>query len=105
YLAEPRYELVVALEGDLVVGMVTGFTYFHPDKIDEFYINECGVGDDYLRRGIATKMMEMMFARAKTLGCEYCWLGTELDNVEANALYNKLGGEVSKMNFFEFEWD
>lgn len=103
YLAEPRYEMIVALEDERVVGMVSGFSYFHPDKADEFYVNECGVGDAYLRRGIATKMMEIIFQHAKSLGCEYCWLGTELDNLEANALYKKLGGKVSKMNFFEFE--
>ena len=30
-----------------------------------------------------------MFAWGRELGCEEAWLGTELDNVEANALYRR----------------
>lgn len=105
FLAEPRYEMVVALDDDLVVGMATGFTYFHPDKDDEFFINEVGVGDAYLRRGIGTELMKHILARAKKLGCTYAWLGTELDNVEANALYRKLECDESEIKFYEFKLD
>ena len=39
FLATPNYRILVALDGDLVVGMATGFTHFHPDKDEEFFVN------------------------------------------------------------------
>jgi len=102
YLAEPRFHIVVALDGDLVVGMATGLVYFHPDKVPEFFVNEVGVGDAYLRRGIARRLMAALFDEARKAGCTYAWLGTEDDNTAANALYRSLGGAEQKMNFFEF---
>ena len=47
FLATPNYRIFVALDGDLVVGMCTGFTHFHPDKDEEFFVNELGVDDAY----------------------------------------------------------
>lgn len=103
FLNRDGYVIAVALEGDAIVGMASGFTYFHPDKDLEFYINECGTHDDYLRRGIASKLMNMLFDWARGEGCTYAWLGTETDNVAANALYRSLDGRGSKINFFEFD--
>jgi ribosomal protein S18 acetylase RimI-like enzyme len=103
YLGEPRYRIVVALDGDLVVGMATGYSYFHPDKAAEFYVNECGVDDAYLRQGIAKRLMQKLFDCAREAGCTYAWLGTETDNDAANALYRSLGGKGQEMNFYEFD--
>ncbi|MCB9992169.1 MAG: GNAT family N-acetyltransferase [Hyphomicrobiaceae bacterium] len=103
YLAEPRYEMAVALDGDRVVGMASGFSYFHPDKPDEFFVNECGVADAYLRKGIATELMNLLLSHARALGCAYCWLGTEIENIAANGLYTSLGGKAS--TFVLYEWE
>ena len=103
FLERQDYDIAAALDGDRLVGMATGFTYFHPDKPLEYYVNEVGVHDGYLRRGIAGQLMRTLFARARERGCTYCWLGTEEDNVAANALYESLGGKPQKMNFYEFD--
>lgn len=102
YLARDDYVIAVALEGEAIVGMASGFTYFHPDKDVEFFVNECGTHDDYLRRGIAKKLMRMVLEWADAQGCRYKWLGTETDNVAANALYRSLGAKGSKINFYEW---
>ena len=57
FLATPTYRIFVALAGDLVVGMATGFTYFHPDKDEEFFVNELGVDDAWRRRGIGASLL------------------------------------------------
>ncbi len=44
-----------------------------------------------------------MFAWGRDLGCREAWLGTELDNLEANGLYAKVGGKGEKMVYYEFE--
>ena len=43
FLDDPRHHMIVALDGDLVVGMVSGVHYVHPDKAPAMWINELGV--------------------------------------------------------------
>lgn len=103
YLSAPGHLMVLAFDGDTVVGQCAAVLHFHPDKVSELYIDEVGTADAYLRRGIATRMVEEMFAWARELGCGEGWLGTELDNKEANGLYLKLGGKAEHMRYYEFE--
>jgi aminoglycoside 6'-N-acetyltransferase I len=90
FLATANYRIVVALDGDLVVGMATGFTHFHPDKDEEFFVNELGVDDAYRRQGIGERLMRAILAEAKAMGCADAWLGTEHVNAPALGLYRKL---------------
>jgi ribosomal protein S18 acetylase RimI-like enzyme len=94
----------VALAGDLVVAMITGVIHLHPDKPPQFWINEVGVGDDWLRRGIGTRLTRDMLGLADKLGCEYVWLGTEADNDAARALYRKCGGTETE-GLLLVDWD
>lgn len=106
FLATPNYRIFVALDGDLVVGMATGFTHFHPDKDEEFFVNELGVDDGYRRRGIGQRLLEALLAEAKTMGCPDAWLGTEHVNGPALALYRKImRGEDTEepMSVFTYE--
>lgn len=106
FLATENYRIVVALDGDLVVGMATGFTHFHPDKDEDFFVNEVGVADSYLRRGIATRLMAAILAEAKAMGCREAWLGTEHDNGPALGLYRKVmgaGDSEEAMSVFTFD--
>lgn len=106
FLATPTYRIIVALDGDLVVGMCTGFTHFHPDKDEEFFVNELGVDDAYRRQGIAERLLRMMLDEAKAMGCPDAWLGTEHDNGPALALYRKVmvGDDTEEsMSIFTYE--
>ena len=87
FFADPRHHIIVALDGDLVVGMCTSFHYVHPDKAPQMFINELGVAETHRRRGIGRSLVEAMLAHARTLGCTEAWLGTEEDNVPARRLY------------------
>jgi len=106
FLTTPSYRIFVALDGDLVVGMATGFTHFHPDKDEEFFVNELGVADDWRRQGIATRLMQAILAEARAMGCDVAWLGTEDDNIEALGLYRKLMGstdQAESMQIFTYD--
>ncbi len=108
FLATPNYRIFVALDGDLVVGMVTGFTHFHPDKDEEFFVNELGVDDNYRRQGIGERLLRTILAEAKAMGCADAWLGTEDVNAPALALYRKVltGGDTEEaMSVFTYELD
>lgn len=106
FLATANYRIFVALDGDCVVGMATGFTHFHPDKVEEFFVNELGVDDAYRRRGIATRLMRAILAEAKAMGCACAWLGTEHVNGPALALYRRLmtdGDAEEPMSVFTYD--
>ena len=87
YLRTPHQMLLVALEGDLVVGQCAAVIYGHPDKPTELYVDEVGTASTHRRQGIARAMLAEMCAWGRELGCTEAWLGTELDNDAANALY------------------
>jgi aminoglycoside 6'-N-acetyltransferase I len=87
YLRTPEHLMVLALVGELVVGQCAGVVHRHPDKPPELYVDEVGTASTHRRQGIARAMLAELFAWGRELGCEEAWLGTELDNEAANALY------------------
>ena len=89
YLREPGHIMVLAFEGDLVVGQCAGVIHRHPDKTTELYVDEVGTASTHLRRGIARLLMDELFAWGRELGCVEAWLGTETDNEPAKALYRR----------------
>lgn len=89
YLRTPGHLMVLAFEGELVVGQCAGVLHRHPDKPTELYIDEVGTASTHRRMGIARLMMDELFAWGRELGCEEAWLGTETDNEPAKALYRR----------------
>ena len=103
YLLEPGHLMLLAFDNGVVVGQCAAVIHRHPDKVTELYVDEVGTASTHLRQGIATRMVEAMFSWGRELGCREAWLGTELDNLEANGLYIKVGGKGEKMVYYEFE--
>jgi aminoglycoside 6'-N-acetyltransferase I len=93
YLAMPGHHMVVALDQGTIVGQVAAVVHRHPDKPTELYIDEVGVADGYRWRGIARRMLGVMLAYGKAIGCEEAWVGTEPDNLPAKALYEQRRGK------------
>ena len=103
FFADPRHHIVVAMDNDLVVGIVTGVHYVHPDKPPELFIVEVGVAAEYRGRQIGRQLMRAMLDHAKTLGCHEAWLGAEEDNAAARRLYAAVGGQERAMILVGFE--
>jgi ribosomal protein S18 acetylase RimI-like enzyme len=91
FFADARHHLVVALDGDMVVGMITALDYVHPDKAPQLWINEVGVAPSHQRQGIARRLLDAMLAHGRTRGCTEAWLGTEETNEPARRLYESTG--------------
>jgi aminoglycoside 6'-N-acetyltransferase I len=89
YLLEPGHLLLLAVEDDCVVGQCAAVIHRHPDKPTELYIDEVGTASTHRRQGIALRLVEAMFEWGRELGCTEAWLGTELDNDAAIALYRR----------------
>ena len=103
FLNDPSHLIAVAVAEGTVVGMATGVVYLHPDKPPQLWVNEVGTGDDWLRRGVATRTLRALLDEGERRGCRYAWLGTEAGNGPARALYRALGGEETE-GIVTFEW-
>lgn len=93
YLAQPQNLLIVALDGDLVIGQCQAVMHTHPDQPPTLYLDNLGVAPSHRRRGIARRLVTEMMAWGRERGCAEAWVATEPDNVEARALYASLKGE------------
>lgn len=102
FLGDSRHHIVVALDGDMVVGMISAVDYVHPDKERQLWINEVGVAPTHQRRGIARRMMTVMLEHGKTLGCTEAWLGAEESNAAARGLYEQAGGVPDPFLMYSF---
>ncbi len=87
FLGNPMNHLVVAVDDGTVVGMASAISYVHPDKPLQLFVNEVGVAAAHRRRGIGKRLMAEMLDHARRLGCTEAWVGTELENEAALALY------------------
>jgi ribosomal protein S18 acetylase RimI-like enzyme len=103
YLAAPGHLMLLAVDGDLVVGQCAAVVHRHPDKPTELYIDELGTASTHRRLGIGRALLKAMFAWGRELGCEEAWLGTEPDNDPANALYRGMQPiEAEAIQFYLF---
>jgi aminoglycoside 6'-N-acetyltransferase I len=103
FMADPRHHLVLALDGDLVVGMASAVDYVHPDKSPELWVNEVGVAPTHQNQGIGRRMLQALFAHGRMLGCTEAWLGTEETNTAARRMYAAVGGKEEKMVYVTFD--
>ena len=97
FLADPRHHLAVALLDGVVVGMASALHYVHPDKPPALWVNEVGVSAPQQRLGIGQRLLRVLLAHARELGCSEAWVGTEIDNAAARGLYASVGGQEAAM--------
>jgi len=104
FVADNGHELIFAMTGKKVIGLASGTVLLHPDKPPAFFINEVGVNEDMRRRGIATKLVQLLLKVARDSGYQGIWLATESDNLEARALYSKLDARLTE-SVVVYDWD
>jgi GNAT superfamily N-acetyltransferase len=104
FLADARHHLVVALDGDLVVGMASGVHYLRPDKPPELWVSEVGVSPEHRGQGIARRLLEALLEHGRSLGCHQAWVATEPSNNAARLVYAAAGGRESPERFVLIEF-
>lgn len=95
FLASTDHHLLVAYEGDIPTGFVTGVEMTHPDKGTEMFLYELGVSEAYRGRGIGKALVSALGALARDNGCYGMWVLTDEDNDAALATYAAAGGARS----------
>jgi ribosomal protein S18 acetylase RimI-like enzyme len=91
FFADPRHHLVVALDGDLVVGMASGVHYVHPDKPPDLWINEVAVAPTHSGRGLGRQIVATLVAHGQSIGCYEAWVLTSPTNEPAKRMYRAAG--------------
>jgi ribosomal protein S18 acetylase RimI-like enzyme len=105
FLAEPNHHLLFAYDpAGRAVGMISGVETTHPDKGTEMFIYELGVAPAARLQGVATELVRALAGIARDAGCYGMWVGTETDNVAAQATYRKAGAN-EEAPFVLMSWD
>jgi aminoglycoside 6'-N-acetyltransferase I len=104
YLATPGHHLLAAVSDGEIVGQLAAVVHHHPDlRPTELYIDEVAVTPVLHRQGVATRLIEAAFALGRELGCAEAWVGTELDNAPARALYARRSSPVESFAMYVFK--
>jgi len=103
YLAQPGHLMTVAVAGGQVVGQCQAVIHRHIDQPTELYIDNLGVAEAFKRQGVASRLVQAMFAWGRELGCEEAWVGTEPDNAEGRGFYEAGGAAPIPIVMYEYE--
>lgn len=70
------------------------------------YVDELDVCANQRQRGAGSAIMRKLFELAEEADCEEVWLGTEVENAAANALYRSLDpDDVAEVVGYTYELD
>ncbi|XOV87061.1 MAG: GNAT family N-acetyltransferase [Pseudomonadota bacterium] len=109
YLLAPDTVFVACYEttdhSEQLAGIASARFQIKPyDKARWLYVDEVDVCADMRQRGAGKAMMLMLIQLAEDEGCEDVWLGTEIDNFPANALYRSLDpDDIAEVVGYTFE--
>jgi len=68
------------------------------------YVDELDVCVNHRKKGVGKTIMRTLLEIAKDTNCVEVWLGTEVDNIPANALYNSIDpDDVEQFIGYTFE--
>ena len=98
FLNAEDHHILVAYEGETVVGFVTGVETTHPDKGTEMFLYELAVDERFRGKGRGTRLVEALANLARRRGCYGMWVLTDDDNVAALSAYEAAGGSRESVN-------
>jgi ribosomal protein S18 acetylase RimI-like enzyme len=104
FLAEPGHHLILALNGGVPVGFVSGVELTHPDKGTEMFLYELTVSEAHRQQGLGGALVAALRDLARSLGCYGMWVLTDHDNAAALATYLGAGAEAPSSHVL-LNWD
>ncbi len=94
-LAKDDFHVWVALVDNLVVGGLTAYELIMFDEEKkEMFLYEMGVIKAHRKKGIATRLIEVLKQFCSSHGIPVIFVGTSMDNEAARRLYTTTGGEI-----------
>ena len=104
FLHSEGHHVLLAYDGEDIVGFVTGVEMTHPDKGTEMFLYELGVRDAHRGRGYGTKLVQALAELARKRQCYGMWVATEHENNAALATYDSAGAR-RQSSFVLLGWD
>ena len=104
FLRLPGHHLLMAFEGDVAAGFVSGIEMTHPDKGTEMFLYELAVGEAFRRRGIGRALVQTLLETARARGCYDMWVLTDDDNEAALGTYRTTGA-TDESGHVMLTWD
>lgn len=104
-LGDDRVYLLAAMQEGIVAGYTLAYRFpslYAPEYMA--YLYDIEVALPYRRRGIGRKLVETLLLHLRADGVKEVWLGTGLDNIEAQALYRATGAVVSDETFNDYTY-
>lgn len=105
FIDDARHVMLLAVDDGTVVGMASAVEYFHPDKQPQLWINEVGVASTHRRQGIGRRLVEALVRIAEERVCIFAWLGTDVENIAAQACFKSVPDVEEPQPFLLYEWD
>jgi ribosomal protein S18 acetylase RimI-like enzyme len=104
FMADPIHHLLLAYDGDLPVGFVSGIEVTHPDKGTEMFLYELAVDEAARNRGIGRALVGALAELARSRGCYGMWVLTDDGNPAALRAYAAAGGKRESPDAVLFNW-
>jgi ribosomal protein S18 acetylase RimI-like enzyme len=104
FLVEPTHHLLVAYDGDVPLGFVSGVELTHPDKGSEMFLYELGVDESARGRGVGRTLVRALADLAREQRCYDMWVLADADNAAARSTYARAGGREASQPVL-LEWD
>jgi ribosomal protein S18 acetylase RimI-like enzyme len=103
FVGSGDHHLLLAVDGDAPVGMVSGVELTHPDKGVEMFLYELFVLESARGTGVGTALVEALGALARERGCRGMWVLTDEDNAAGIGTYRKAGATIEQRTLL-LEW-
>jgi GNAT superfamily N-acetyltransferase len=104
FLNTSNAALLVAADGDDVVGCVYGHELVHPDSERTMLLYSLDVLESHRGRGVGKQLVSTFVEHARDRGCTEVWVLTADDNRAALATYASAGGRRDPVNPVMFTW-
>ena len=105
-LSDERFHVIVALDGQKVIGGITGYELkMFGRESTEMFLYEIGVEKKYQRKGVARSLIEELRAICHDRGITEMFVVTSSNNEPAIQLYKKTGGELETAPIFTYSLD
>jgi ribosomal protein S18 acetylase RimI-like enzyme len=104
FMAEDGHHLLFAIEGDAVMGFISGVEMTHPDKGTEMFLYELAVAEAARSRGVGRALVGELAELARDRGCYGMWVLTDDGNPAALRAYTAAGGVRETPDSVLFAW-
>ena len=92
WLGDPRRHVAIALAGARVVGIAFASHRFRARGAPELVVGDVTVASAYRRRGVGRRLLALLLARGRSLGCREAVAEAERDNAAMRRLCAGMGG-------------